>query len=95
MRITDEMPSPFNKVIKNEFDINTGDVQKLVPNLYDERKYVLHIRNLKLHLSLGLKLVKIHRVVEFTQKLFSKKFIDFNRQKRKEANLSRRTFLSK
>ena len=37
-----------------------GKVEKLVPNLKDKKKYVLHHENLKLYLRLGLRLTKIH-----------------------------------
>ena len=44
-----------------------GQVEKLIPNLRDKERYVLHYRNLQLYLSLGLKLKKIHRALEFSQ----------------------------
>ena len=34
---------------------------KLIPNLGDKIKYVVHFENLKYYLSLGMKLVKIHK----------------------------------
>ena len=37
-----------------------GKVEKLVPNLNDKIKYVIHYENLKLYESLGLKITKIH-----------------------------------
>ena len=36
--------------------------KKLVPNFIDKKKYVVHYRNLKLYLSLGIKLKKVHRI---------------------------------
>ena len=41
-------------------DVKVGDVMKLIPNLGSKTNYVLHYRNLQLHLSLGTKLTKIH-----------------------------------
>ena len=41
--------------------------KKLVSNFIDKEKYVIHYENLKLYLSLGLKLQKIHHVLEFNQ----------------------------
>ena len=40
--------------------LEVNKVDKLIPNLWDKKKYVIHYENLKQYLSLGLKLVKIH-----------------------------------
>ena len=40
-------------------------VEKLVANLHDKTKYVIHIRNLKQILNQELVLKQIHRVVKF------------------------------
>ena len=50
--------------------------------------YVLHYRNLQLHLDLGLKLKKGHCVIEFDQSPWLKQYIDFNTQKRTNAKNS-------
>ena len=42
-------------------------VEKLVANLHDKNKYVIHIRNLKQALNRGLVLRKVHRVIKFNQ----------------------------
>ena len=56
--------------------------KKLVCNLHDKKRYVLHIRSLKQALDYGLKLEKIHRVIEFNQKSWLKPYIDMNMIKR-------------
>ena len=43
---------------------------------------LLHYENLELFLRLGLKLKKIHRVLEFNQSQWLKPYIEFNTQKR-------------
>ena len=58
---------------------------KLIPNLGNETNYVIHYRNLQLHLSLGMKLTKICRVLKFKQSDWMKKHINFNTEKRTNA----------
>ena len=60
--------------------------EKIIPNLYNKEKYVLHYRNLQLYLKLGMKLKKIHRALEFSQSNWLEKYIAFNTKKRAEAD---------
>ena len=60
--------------------------QKLVCNLHDKKKYVVHISILKQALDHGLKLKKVHRVIEFNQEAWLKKYIDMNTELRKKAS---------
>ena len=53
-------------------------VEKLIPNLNDKTRYVLHHENLKLYLEMGLKLIKIHRGIKFEESRFMKSYIDLN-----------------
>ena len=55
-------------------------VEKLVPNLYDKRNYVIHIGALDQALKHGLILEKIHFVIEFDQSAWMKPYIDLNTQ---------------
>ena len=52
--------------------------KKLVCNLHNKKNYVAHINMLKQALHHGLKLRKVHRVIEFDQEAWLKKYIDFN-----------------
>ena len=88
IKVTDEMLSDYCKDIKKKFKISSGNVHKLIPTLNDKEKYVLHEKNLKLYLSLGLKLKEVHRVLIFDEKPWLKKYIDFNTEMRKKANNS-------
>ena len=59
--------------------------KKLVCNLYDKKKYVVHIKSLKQALNPGLQLKKIHRIIEFNQEAWLKQYIDMNAELRKLA----------
>ena len=60
-------------------------VEKLVPNLYYKKRYVIHIRALDQALKHGLVLERIHRAIEFRQSGWMKEYIDFNTRLRTAA----------
>ena len=62
-----------------------GGLEKLVPNLYYKKRYVIHIRALDQALKHGLVLKCIHRAVEFKQSAWMKEYIDFNTKLRTAA----------
>ena len=62
--------------------------EKLILSVRDKHRYILHFRNLKLYLQLGLRLGKIHKVLAFDQKPWMDSFIQFNTEKRKQAKTS-------
>lgn len=76
LRITFDNLSPYAKRSLIESDGNTtySDV-KLTTTFHDRIDYVLHAKNLKLYLSLGMKLKKIKRILSFTQDTFLAKYI--------------------
>ena len=60
-------------------------VEKLICDIEDKKKYVIHIRALKQALNHGLKLKKVHRINRFKQKAWLKSYIDMNTELRKKA----------
>ena len=69
-------------------DVNILNTEKLVPNLMDKTYYVLHYRNLQLYLSLGMKLKKIHRILEFNEAPWMEPYIRMNTEIRKKIQIS-------
>ena len=59
--------------------------KKLICSIGSKEKYVVHIKALKQALNHGLKLKKVHRVIQFNQKAWLKSYIDMNTELRKEA----------
>ena len=59
-------------------NITINEIDNLTPNLNNKTKYILHLKNLQLYLSLGLKLTKIHKVLAFEQKDWMRPYIDLN-----------------
>ena len=78
IEIKREMLSEHQLKIADLYNVPNGNVKKLVPNLFDKEKYLIHYENLQLYLRLGLKLKKVHRVLEFNQSQWLKPYIDFN-----------------
>ena len=69
--------------IANLYNIPIGNVKKLKLNLLDEEKYVIHYKNLKLYSMLGIKLKKVHHVLELNQSQWLKSYVEFNTKKEK------------
>ena len=65
--------------------IVVNKVSKLIPNLGNKKKYVLHYENLKQYLKLGLKLTHIHNGIKFKESPWLKKYISLNTKLRTKA----------
>ena len=60
---------------------------KLILNLNNKFNYVVHISNLKYYLEKGLRLLKIHKCLNFSQIEWLKPYIEFNNEKRKKQKM--------
>ena len=85
LNVTTDMLSPFNNYCLDKLNMKHTSGVKLIPNLRDKEKYVIHYRTLQCYLGLGIKLTKIHRAIRFSQRPWLKEYIDFNTQQRKLA----------
>jgi len=77
LEITFDNLSPYAKMAieRSEGKRQYKDT-KLMSTFHDRKNYVLHGKNLQLYLSLGLKLIKIHRILEFTQDFILRPYIE-------------------
>ena len=85
LAVSNDMLSKYCKKIADRYVIKVDDVKKIIPNLDNKTNYVVHYRNLQLYLPLGMKVTKIHRVLECKQSDWMKKYMDFNTEKRMNA----------
>ena len=85
------MLSKYCSNIVDKYDIEMGSVNKLFPNLGNKSKYILHYRNRQQYFLFRMKLVDVHRILEFKQK----KHTDFNIDKTKNAVTSFEKYFSK
>ena len=82
LKVSDDMLSNYCLGIAKEYGIKVGEVNKLIPDLKKKENYIVHYRNLQLYRSLGMKVVKINKVLKFKQFDWLKKFVIFNTKKR-------------
>ena len=85
IEVQPDMLSPYCSHLREKFNVKVGGVRKLIPTLAAKKNYVLHYRNLQLYLSLGLRVTKVHRTLEFDQSPWLRQYIDFNTTKRTAA----------
>ena len=58
LEISQDILSKYCSDIADKYGIKVGTVNKLVPNLRNKEKYVVHYRNLQLYLSLRMNIIK-------------------------------------
>lgn len=85
MIVKGEWLSSYQNDLIKKLKVTGCKVPKLVPNLMDKKRYVLHYRNLQLYLSLGMKITKVHKILEFNQSDWMKPYIMKNTELRKQA----------
>ena len=85
LRVRNDMLSRYCSDIDKKYGINVSEVNKLIPNIGNNVGYIMHYRNLQLYKPLGMKVVKVHRVLKFKQSDWLKEFVNFNTEKRMHA----------
>lgn len=89
--VDNDQLSNFQKEIVSmleENGVKRYKTKKLVPNLMNKKKYVLHERNLKFYIEKGLILKKVHRIIKFEQEPWLRSYIQMCTENRKRATSS-------
>jgi len=73
-------------IMTNLLHPSVNKVLKLIANLNDKEKYVVHSEILKLYESIGLEIEKIHRGLRFEENDWLKQHIEINTTLRTRAN---------
>ena len=82
LEYSDELHDVHNDYPLAPESIEVNKVHKLIPNLNNKTKYVVHYKNLQLYENLGLKITKVHRGIKFNESSWLSKYIDKNTQLR-------------
>ena len=81
--------SPYSQeilsLLKSETEAKKYKAKKLITDVTNKKKYVLHYRMLQMYLKMGLKLKKIHRIIKFEQRRYLKPYIDYCTEQRIKA----------
>ena len=85
IKVNSNIFSRYCSDIPDKYGIKIGRVKKLIPNLGDKVKYVVHYKNFQYYLSLGTKLTKVHKIFKFKQSDWLKEYVQFNIKKRHES----------
>ena len=62
-----------------------NNVDKLIPNLHNKTKYVLHHKVLKCYEKVGLEVTEVHRLIKFEETEWMKPYIMLNTKLRAQA----------
>ena len=80
-----EFMSDYQKRLMKDLDLKPPDSEKLLLTLEDKSNDVVHYRNLQFYLKQGIKLKRVHRVLEFEQECWMEPYIRMNTEFRKNA----------
>ena len=83
--IRPEQMSEYQQALMIEHGLDPPNTEKLLLTLEDKEKYVVHYSNLQFYLRQGMRLKKVHRVIEFDQEPWMEPYIRMNTEFRKQA----------
>ena len=80
-----EWMSEYQKKLMEDMELKPQDSKKQLLTLQDKKNYVVHYRNLQFYLKQGMKLKRVHKVLEFEQECWMEPYIRMNTEFRKKA----------
>lgn len=84
--IPGEMCSAFYKSLLDKYNHKHDEKgEKLLCTLLPRYHYKIHYSNLKLYIGLGMKVSKVHKIIQFNQSNWLAKYIQYNTLKRAES----------
>ena len=84
--LEDQCLSNYQIELKEQHNLPTSKVKKLLLTFFDKEIYVVHYKLLKLYVQLGLVIRKVHRVLQFRQENALSPYITLNSEKRQVAS---------
>ena len=84
--VEDEWLSDYQIELKEQHNLPSSKVKKLLQTFFDKERYVVHYKLLKLYVQLGLVIRKVHRALQFRQENWLSPYITLNSEKRQVAS---------
>ena len=84
-QVKNEWMSEYQNSLIKDLDLKPPKCNKLLLTLQDKNNYVVHYRNLQFYLKQGMKLKRVHKVLEFEQECWMEPYIRMNTEFRKNA----------
>ena len=84
-QVKNEWMSEYQNSLIKDLDLKPPKCNKLLLTLQDKNSYVVHYRNLQFYLKQGMKLKRVHKVLEFEQECWMEPYIRMNTEFRKNA----------
>ena len=86
LEVKEELKDHFDDYPLAPENLLVGKVKKLLCTLNEKKKYIIHHETLKLYMSLGIEIGKIHRIIRFEEREWMKRYIDLNTELRTKAD---------
>ena len=77
--------SEYQNYLNDKLNKQKYNDKKLILDLLPKKNYKIYYKNLEYYLKLGLKVIKIHRILTFDEKPFLKEYIYLNTELRKKS----------